>query len=102
MSSGSVHQPRSCLPWGASCLAAHETSSVTVAGQQIGSMPDVGSHCVTATNEVAWQSMSVSSVKRGSSESTTRNMEETGVLEKVNLSGFCYLALNQVEKRNKP
>jgi len=23
-------------------------------------------------------------------------MEETGVLEKVNLSGFCYLALNQV------
>src|SRR5271157_5471145 len=24
-------------------------------------------------------------------------MEETGVLEKVNLSGFCYLALNQVE-----
>src|SRR5208337_718369 len=33
----------------------------------------------------------------GSSGSTTRNMEETGVLEKVNLSGFCYLALNQVE-----
>src|SRR5208337_717936 len=32
----------------------------------------------------------------GSSTSTTRNMEETGVLEKVNLSGFCYLALNQV------
>src|SRR5208337_2808768 len=32
----------------------------------------------------------------GSSGSTTRNMEETGVLEKVNLSGFCYLALNQV------
>src|SRR5208337_1913834 len=25
----------------------------------------------------------------GSSTSTTRNMEETGVLEKVNLSGFC-------------
>ena len=24
-------------------------------------------------------------------------MEETGVLEKVNLSGFCYLALNQVQ-----
>ena len=26
-------------------------------------------------------------------------MEETGVLEKVNLSGFCYLALNQVQLR---
>src|SRR5208337_3689306 len=35
----------------------------------------------------------------GSSGSTTRNVEETGVLEKVNLSGFCYLALNQVETR---
>jgi len=30
-------------------------------------------------------------------------MEETGVLEKVNLSGFCYLALNQVDSgRIKP
>src|SRR5208337_2310186 len=38
----------------------------------------------------------------GSSTSTTRNMEETGVLEKVNLSGFCYLALNQVGRRSFP
>ncbi len=35
-----------------------------------------------------------------SRDSTTRNMEETGVLEKVNLSGFCCLALNQVGIQN--
>ena len=39
--------------------------------------------------------MSVSSLKRGSCGSITRNMEETGILEKANLSGFCYLALNR-------
>ena len=46
--------------------------------------------------------MSVSSVKRGSCGLITRNMEETGILEKTNLSAFCYLALNQVFPRPMP
>ena len=51
------------------------------------------------TNDVAWQSISVSSVKRGPWGSNTRNMEDTGILEKANQSDSCYLALNQVKNR---
>jgi hypothetical protein len=40
-------------------------STVTGAGQSIGTVADVGSDCVTKTNEVAWQSLSVSSREGG-------------------------------------
>src|SRR5208337_4675954 len=40
--------------------------------------------------------MSVSSVKRCLWGTNNPNMEETGILEKITRSGFCYPALNQV------
>jgi hypothetical protein len=37
--------------------------------------------------------------ERGQSGSNTRNIEETGILEKANQSRSCYLAFNQVRNR---
>ena len=76
-------------------MAGQEVSTVTGAGQQIGLVAEVGSHCVTEMEEVAWQSMPVSSVKWRSLWQHNANMEETGILENPIPSDHCYPDLNQ-------